>query len=153
MPQALSQFSEKDLIFLAFDFGTKKIGVAVGQMITCTASPVTCLHSRAGIPDWQHMLTLIEKWRPHALIVGIPVHVDGASQGITHKAKKFAKTLRQKFNILVYEVDERFSTVEARQILFDQGGYKALEKVSVDSFAAKLILEDWMRNFIEKKNA
>lgn len=137
----------KNITFIAFDFGTKKIGVAVGQMITMTASPLACLPSNA---IWEHVLALIAKWQPGAFIVGLPLNMDGTTQPITKKARAFAKGLQQRFEIPVHTVDERLTTVEAKQMLFDLGGYKALKNTSVDSFAAKLMLESWMRHKTEE---
>jgi putative holliday junction resolvase len=134
----------KNFIYMAFDFGTKKIGIAVGQTITLTARPLHCLSAQKGPPVFDQIRHLIQQWQPHALVVGIPTHMDGTFQLITYKAKEFAGILREKFNLPVYETDERLTTVEAKQLLFDAGGYKALD-TSIDSFAAKLILEAWMR--------
>lgn len=108
-----------------------------------SANPLDCLASNEGI--WTKILALITKWHPNAFIVGIPLNMDGSAQHVTVKAREFAKNLQTKFDLPVYEVDERLTTVEARQMLYDLGGYKALQKISVDSFAAKLILEAWLR--------
>lgn len=137
---------DKSLTFIGFDFGTKKIGVAVGQTITMTANPVECLKAVNGVPKWDKISKLIEQWKPSGMVVGIPLNMDATSQTMTHKARGFAKELENKFNLPVHEVDERLTTIEARQQLYDLGGAKALKETSVDSFAAKLILEAWMRN-------
>lgn len=135
----------KSLTFIAFDFGTKKIGVAVGQTITMTANPVQHLPAKQGLPNWDQIGFLIQEWHPAGLIVGIPLNMDASESMMTHKARSFAKHLKEKFHLPVYEVDERLTTIEARQQLYDLGGVKALRETSVDSFAAKLILEAWMR--------
>lgn len=132
-------------IFIAFDFGTKRIGVAVGQTVTMTANPMNSLLAKDGIPEWTQILELIQTWIPSALVVGIPINMDGTSQPITGRAKLFARELLVRFDLPVYEVDERLTTVEAKETLFELGGYKALKDISVDSFAAKLMLEAWMR--------
>jgi putative Holliday junction resolvase len=132
-----------NLTLLAFDYGTKKIGVAVGQMITQTATPLERLANSPAI--WNAISNLISKWHPNAFVVGIPLNMDGSTQPITAKAKAFAKELATKFSLQVYQIDERLTTIEAKQMLYDLGGYKALQNTSVDSFAAKLILESWMR--------
>lgn len=119
------------------------MGVAVGQMITLTATPLINLSVSPQI--WDNIAVLITKWHPHALVVGIPVNMDGSSQPITQNAKEFATRLHDQFNLPVHQVDERLTTIEAKQMLYDLGGYKALQDTSVDSFAAKLILESWMR--------
>lgn len=142
---------DKDVVqagtFIAFDFGTKKIGVAVGQTITATATPQNSLAAKKGIPDWQEIEKLVMQWQPVGFVVGIPINMDSTPQPITEKARHFASLLCNKFGLPVHEVDERLTTVEAKQRLYDLGGYKALQEISVDSFAAKLILEAWMRRF------
>jgi putative Holliday junction resolvase len=130
---------------LAFDFGTSKIGVAVGQTITRTATPLAMLRARHGVPQWSEVSQLINNWKPNVLIVGIPYNMDGTEQAITHAAREFVQQLHAKFSVPVEEVDERLTTVEAKQILFELGGYKALQEISIDSFAAKLILESWIQ--------
>jgi len=137
--------------FLAFDFGMKRIGVAVGQSLTATANPLPYLKARDGIPHWEEIQTLINEWRPSALIVGIPLNMDGSEQQLTFCARKFSSRLKQKFHLPVHGVDERLSTIEARSQLFEKSGYKSLKKGYVDSIAAKLILEDWLsRNYFLK---
>lgn len=140
--------SKVNLTFLGFDFGTKNIGVAVGQTITMTASPLSPLAAKMGVPDWELIATLISKWQPTAMVVGIPLNMDSTSQITTKMAKGFARDLKHHFSISVYEVDERLTTVEAKQQIYEMGGYKSLKKISVDCFAAKLILESWMRHFL-----
>jgi putative holliday junction resolvase len=132
--------------FIAFDFGTRKIGVAVGQTVTMTATPLACLKVKQGAANWKQVSILLDRWQPTGLVVGIPLHLDATSQSMTFKARKFAGELANNFTLPVYEVDERLTTVEARARLYELGGFKALQKMSVDSFAAKLILETWMRD-------
>lgn len=133
--------------YLGFDFGKRVIGVAVGQTITKTAQPLgVAMNHRAG-PEWHVIHRYIQNWKPAGLIVGIPTHMNGAEQWITQCARDFANSLRERYDdISVYEVDERLSSVEARQVLFDQGGYRALKKETVDAMAAKFILETWLKD-------
>lgn len=130
--------------FLAFDFGMKRIGVAVGQGITKTARPLEYIHAKDGIPDWIIVEKIIDKWRPEKLIVGVPFNMDGTEQEITYCARNFAKRLLNHFNVPIIMVDERLTTKEARSQLFENGGYKALKKGEIDSMAAKIMLEDWL---------
>ena len=81
---------------LAFDFGTKSIGVAVGQEITGTASPLAALKARDGIPDWNVIEKLYEEWQPQLVVVGLPLNMDGTEQEVTQRAKKFANRLDRK---------------------------------------------------------
>ena len=133
-------------VLLGFDFGMKRIGVAVGQTITKTASPLDTLKAQDGIPDWNIINELIQKWRATAFVVGIPLNMDGTEQDITKAARKFANRLHGRFNMPVHFVDERLSTIEARTRIFEQGGYKALQEKQIDSIAAVIILEDWLQN-------
>jgi len=134
---------------LGFDFGTKRIGVAIGQLITHQASPLNTLKAKQGEPNWQDVDKLLKTWQPDALIVGIPLNMDGTSQDITEKAKWFQSELENRYQLPTYGVDERLTTVEARQLLFDNGGYKALKNAAVDSLAAVVITEQWMKKYVK----
>lgn len=131
-------------MLLGFDFGMKYIGVASGQLITKTATPLTCLQASDGIPDWDELAKLINTWQPEALIVGIPVNMDGTDiidgAQITACAKKFAKRLHHKYKLPVHEVDERLSSWQAKQ----QVGNKDFAKINAT--AAAIILEQWLNS-------
>lgn len=133
-------------ILLGFDFGTKKIGVAVGQTITRSARPLDIIKASNGVPQWEAMDKLIKTWQPDALIVGIPLNMDGTEQPITQVAKRFEDSLRERYQLPVFGIDERLTTREARNYLFDEGGYKALQAGQVDSVAAQLILQNWLNS-------
>ncbi|MGM3225337.1 Holliday junction resolvase RuvX [Dickeya zeae] len=128
---------------LAFDFGTRSIGVAIGQEITGTARPLTSLKAQDGIPDWQKVEKLLNEWQPALVIVGLPLNMDGTEQPLTARARKFAQRLHGRFGVIVELHDERLSTVEARADLFERGGFRALDKGSVDAASAVIILESW----------
>ncbi|KTD05608.1 Holliday junction resolvase RuvX [Fluoribacter gormanii] len=132
-------------VFLGFDFGYKRIGVAVGQQLTCSASPLATLNARLGVPDWNAVAKVIAEWSPQGLIVGIPTCIDGSELYTTSAARRFAKELRKRFSLPVHLVDERLSTVEAREQLFAQGGYRKIKQSEVDSIAACVILEQWLQ--------
>jgi putative holliday junction resolvase len=128
----------------AFDFGTKYIGIAFGQTITSTAKPLETIKAVDGDIAWSRIDALIKEWSPQALIVGLPLNMDGTDQKIAKKAREFAKSLKEKFHLPVELFDERLSTVEAKAHLFEKGGFKALKKTDIDAMAAKIILESWM---------
>lgn len=134
-------------VYLGFDFGYKRIGVAVGQELTKTATPLSTLEAKLGVPDWDKVLQLIKQWRPKALVVGMPVCIDGTEQYTAPASRKFAKQLAKRFQLPVHLVDERLSTVEAKSYLFEQGGYRKIKKTEVDSIASCVILEQWLRDF------
>ncbi len=129
---------------VAFDFGMRSIGVAIGQVITSTAAPLAAIKAIDGIPNWEHVANVIGQWQPDALLVGLPLNMDGTEQAITANAKKFANRLQHKFNVPVYLHDERLSTIDAKEKLFELGGYKKLTKEKVDSVSACLIYESWL---------
>ena len=129
--------------FLAFDFGTKSIGVAVGQRITGTARPLNALRAQDGVPDWLAVEKLLKEWQPQAVIVGLPLNMDGTEQPLTARARSFANKVHGRFGVQVTLHDERLSTVEARAGLFERGGFRALDKGSVDSASAVIILESY----------
>ena len=127
---------------IAFDFGMRRIGVAVGQTITASATPQPFLLAKAGKPRWESIAELIKKWSVTALVVGLPRNMDGTEQSITTSARQFADHLKSRFQLPVYLVDERLTTKTAKSALAERG---KLSKAVVDSYAAKLILEDWLR--------
>lgn len=131
-------------VFIGFDFGLRRIGVAVGQRLTGCARPLSTLSAVNGIPDWRKITQLLSAWRPQALIVGLPTTIDGGELYTTGLAEAFAEKLRQVTLLPVHLVDERFSTVEAKSQLFEAGGYRKLKKSEIDSLAACVILEQWL---------
>lgn|SRR5690554_4049667 len=128
---------------IGFDFGTHSIGVAVGQSITGTASPLSALKAKDGQPNWELVAKLLQDWQPEFVVVGLPLNMDGSEQPLTDLARKFANRLHGRFGIQVILQDERLTTVAAKEELFGRGGYKQLQKGKIDSAAAQLILEDY----------
>ncbi len=135
---------------LGFDFGTKSIGVATGQMITATAQPINAIKANDGIPNWDTVEKLLKEWLPDLVIVGLPLNMDGSEQPITQRAKKFANRLNGRFGVKTALQDERLTTASAKEFIFERGGFKALDKGKVDSVSAALILESWMESFYDK---
>jgi putative Holliday junction resolvase len=129
---------------IAFDFGMKSIGVAVGQAITMTASPLQAIKAQDGIPNWENLTKILTQWEPDALLVGLPLNMDGTQQPITASVKRFVGRLKHRYNLPVFMHDERLSTVDAKSKLFELGGYKKLSKEKVDSVSACLIYESWV---------
>ena len=128
---------------LAFDFGTRSIGVAIGQRITGTARPLAALKAQDGTPDWNLSARLLKEWQPETVIVGLPLNMDGTEQPLTARARNFANKIHGRFGVAITLHDERLSTVEARAGLFEHGGFRALDKGSVDSASAVVILESY----------
>ena len=130
--------------FLGFDYGLKNIGVAVGQELTLTASPLTVLKAKNGIPDWDEIQTLIDQWQPQLLIVGLPLNMDGTEQKMTKASRKFGNRLNGRFQIPVEWQDERLSTYEALDQLGIHSKLDAKHRDDVDRISAQLILQSWL---------
>ncbi len=134
-------------VILAFDFGTRQIGIASGQTVTASASPLTVLPARDGIPDWSRLEALIEEWRPALLLVGLPLNMDGSDSPLCARARKFARRLHGRTGRQVLMVDERLSTREAKRLdrgLEKQRGSQSYRERPVDAIAASLVLETWL---------
>lgn len=131
---------------LGFDFGTRSIGVAIGQEITGSAQPLRALKANDGVPNWDEIEKLLKEWQPDLVIVGLPLNMDGTEQPLTLRARKFANRIHGRFGVVVDLQDERLTTTDARARLFERGGYRALEKGMVDGISALLILEAWMES-------
>jgi putative Holliday junction resolvase len=128
-------------VLLGFDFGSKRIGVAVGQELTGTARELLTLNNRNGAPDWDAITRLLEEWRPDALVVGLPLNLDGSEHEVSRMAKRFGNRLRGRYNLPVFTIDERLSSSEAESLLAEQGRF---DRADVDKVAARLILESWL---------
>lgn len=102
---------------LGFDFGKKRIGVAVGQEVTATASPLETVRAREGKPDWTAITRLINDWQANALVVGLPLNMDDTEQEMTRAARRFANQLKGRYHLPVFMTDERLSSVAAEQVL------------------------------------
>lgn len=138
----MSQVSPKAV--MAFDYGLRQIGVAVGNCVLSTTQPLTTLSARDGIPDWSAIAKLIDEWRPDLLVVGEPLNMDGSASELSERANKFARRLQGRFALPVAMADERLSSFEAKEQqreLGHRGDYKARP---IDSYAAELILQTWL---------
>ena len=126
---------------LGFDFGLQRTGIAVGQIISGTASALCTLKARNGKPDWESITGLIENWRPDALVVGLPLHADGSDSSMTAAVRKFARQLEQRYGLPVYTMDERLSSYAAADLARTK---KAAGNKGIDAVAAGIILENWL---------
>ena len=122
---------------LCFDFGTKRIGVAVGQTLTDTATALEVIPVYNNRPDWGRITAIINQWKPQALIVGNPLNIDGTRQPFTGRADKFAGKLQGRYQLPVLRADERLSTFEARS--------RQRKTEPTDHIAAQVILEGWLQ--------
>lgn len=134
-------------IALGFDFGTKRIGIAVGQALTGSATPLTTLTINNDI-EWSAIDKIVDEWQPTVFVVGLPLNADGSEHKITHLSRSFGEQLEQRYQLKTYWVDERFTSAEAERIINIQTGKqgrakKSKDKGEIDKVAAKLIVESW----------
>lgn len=129
---------------LAFDYGTKNIGVASGQIITRSANSQPALKAKDGIPDWNQIEKLLKDWQPDLVLVGLPLNMDDSESELSARARKFANRLHGRFGVKVEMVDERLSSFEAKGEVMERGGSRDYKNNPVDSIAARVILESWM---------
>ncbi len=133
---------------LGFDYGTRRIGVATGQTITASATPLTTLNSINQKPDWSAIGQLIEQWKPDALIVGLPTYLDGTRSEMTEKALKFSRQLEGRYNLTVYTVNESLSSYEAEQEIQQHKKIGQHNKQEIDKMAAAIIVQSWLEQNI-----
>jgi putative holliday junction resolvase len=129
---------------LGFDYGLQRIGLATGQTITGTANPLTTLKSVQHAPDWAAIESSISQWRPDALIVGIPRHMDGSESDMTRAAEKFCRQLEQRFGLPVHRVDESLTSFEAEDRLRQKYKLGQHNKHEIDKIAAAIIVQSWL---------
>ncbi len=135
--------------YLGFDFGNKKIGTAVGETTTSLASPLQTIRSINQRPDWSVISQLINEWSPSGLVVGVSKQADGSDNIITPRMIKFCRQLQGRYNLPVYQIDEAYSTFEAKQMLYDDLQVSAGKLWEVqDQLAAQLILQSWLNQQI-----
>ena len=123
-------------IVMSFDFGMKRIGVAVGQKVTQTASGLGVVQASDGIPKWDYLDKIVLDWQPERFIIGLPINMDGSNSEMSKKAQKFSRRISSRYNIRSEMFDERLTSFEARE----HDG-----KTHIDAIAAKIILESWLR--------
>lgn len=132
---------------LGFDYGARCIGVASGNRITGSAQPLPPLMARAGQPDWLRVDALLTEWKPDALVVGLPLALDGGDQAATRGARAFADALSERSKLPVHLVDERHTSQEAARRFAAQraaGSARRRDAANIDSLAAAVILESWL---------
>jgi putative Holliday junction resolvase len=134
------------MYFLGFDYGSKRIGVAVGQNFTATARPLAIVRVKNQQIDWTHIGALIQEWQPDAIIVGLPKHADGSESSTTIAAQDFAQQLEKRYQLPVHHIDERLSSIAAAERISEakeEGKSKKNGDANLDAVAAQIILETW----------
>ena len=122
---------------IAFDYGEKKIGVAVGQTSTNTSSPLQIIFNKDNKTNWISISSLLDEWKPDLILLGKPLNMDGSESEIMKKVDKFYKQLKSIYDADIEFVDERLTTFEAREILKDE------KHDNVDAHAAKILIDNW----------
>jgi len=133
--------------WMAFDFGTQRIGIAVGQRITGQATPIAPINARDGIPDWDQLQAIIDEWQPQAFVTGLPLNMDGTPSDLSRRANKFANRLEGRFHKPSFTHDERLTSYEAKGQVIAAGGNRNFGENSVDGIAAQLILESFLNQY------
>ena len=134
--------------YLGFDYGTKRIGVAVGNTVSGSATALDTIAVKNEQPDWLHITRLIEEWQPDALIVGWPIQMDESDNPVTPKAKRFGNRLHGRYQIMVHHVDERLSTHMALSEIREAGYNSQRSRGLVDSYAAREILQTFLNGLV-----
>ena len=133
-------------MIMAFDFGTQKMGMAVGQSMIESANPLALFPMKDGIPNWDELLKIIRQYQPNLFLVGLPLNMDDTESELFARSRKFARRLRHQTNIETLMVDERLTTREARGELEHYQAQGRGKKLAADSIAAALFIESWYRN-------
>jgi putative Holliday junction resolvase len=130
---------------LGFDFGLRSIGVAYGQSLTGTATPLPPLKAKDGIPQWDAIARVINEWQPTLCIVGLPLNMDDSESELSGRARKFGRRLEGRYGLKVEMMDERLTSFAVKQTASEAGHKGNYKDNPIDSLAAQMILEDWFR--------
>ena len=141
--------STKIRTILAFDFGLRQIGVAVGNTQLQTTQSLAIVSARNGKPDWQALEKIMREWQPDLLVVGDPLNMDGSASEMSVRAQKFANRMHGRWGTAIEMADERLSSFEAKQSMREQGHRGDYKDKPIDSYAAELILQTWFRETAE----
>ncbi|MCV2445214.1 Holliday junction resolvase RuvX [Acinetobacter bereziniae] len=133
-------------LIIAFDFGTQKMGMAVGSSLIESATPLALFPMKDGIPNWDELLKIVKQHQPNLFLVGLPLNMDDSESELSTRARKFARRIRHQTNIETLMVDERLTTREARDELEHYQTQGRAKKLAADSIAAALFIESWYRN-------
>lgn len=134
---------------LGFDYGARRIGVAVGNALTGSARALEVIANGTQGPDWTRVAGLVREWRPQMLLVGLPLTMNGEEQKNSAAARAFAAQLKERYNLPAAHVDERLSSVEAAQRFAQRragGSARRKHAQALDSIAAEVIVEQWLRD-------
>ena len=129
---------------IAFDFGLRQIGVAIGNCEMGTTQALTVIKARDGIPDWDEVARIVGEWQPDLAVIGNPLNMDGSPSELSARAARFARRLEGRMGLAYELCDERLSSFEAKQASRERGHRGDYQKQPIDSYAAELILKTWL---------
>ena len=132
------------MTLLGFDYGSKHLGIAVGSLATGTAEPLASAAVRNGLPDWTVVDRLVREWQPQALVVGLPLNMDDSENAMTRAARQFGHRLQARYNLPVQMVDERLTSVDAKNALVEARVPWKHRRAKVDRLAAQNILQAYL---------
>ncbi len=136
--------SNKFKTLMGFDFGTKRIGFAMGQRITHSANGVGCFAAKDGRPNWDELDKLVAEWQPDGFVVGLPINMDGSTSQMSLRANKFSNRISARYGKASFTIDERLSTFAAKQEARARGHKGHYKSDPVDALAAQIILQTWL---------
>lgn len=128
---------------MAFDFGLRQIGVAVGNTLLRTTQSLPIIKARDGVPNWQAVEQVLQEWQPELLLVGDPLNMDGSDSELCERARKFARRLHGRFGLPFEMADERLTSFEAKHSSKELGHRGDFKRRPIDSLAAELVLQGW----------
>lgn len=139
--------STGNICALGIDYGIKNIGFAYGQSLTQTAQALPALKAKDGIPRWEEIQKILAQWQPDIIVIGLPLNMDGSESEFCQRVRKFGNRLNGRFQAKIAYMDERLSSHAVKEEQKQHGHKGDYGKNPIDSLAAQLILEDWLRNY------
>ncbi len=139
-----SSHNQREGNIIGFDFGQKRIGVAIGNNISKSAQALITIESTSSNQKFEVIQKIMDEWQPVSIVVGVPFNVDGSEHKVTNLCKKFAKQLEQKYALPIYLIDERYTSIEASYEIQDKKIDLKKKKLLIDRIAAKIILQSYL---------
>jgi len=139
-----SSHNQREGNIIGFDFGQKRIGVAIGNNISKSAQALITIESASSNQKFEAIQKIMDEWQPVSIVVGVPFNVDGSEHKVTNLCKKFAKQLEQKYALPIYLIDERYTSIEASYEIQDKKIDLKKRKLLIDQIAAKIILQSYL---------
>ena len=139
-----SSQNQREGNIIGFDFGQKRIGVAIGNNISKSAQALITIESASSNQKFEAIQKIMDEWQPVSIVVGVPFNVDGSEHKVTNLCKKFAKQLEQKYALPIHLIDERYTSIEANYEIQDKKIDLKKKKLLIDQIAAKIILQSYL---------